>query len=239
MSYSEQTTYGRKVIKGNRKKSEYHRLLYTSWYLCFIVGLITGALVFWGISSFIGNEPDEPVESSTTEVETQFHGVIEQTEFNNDDVLVDWGGSFIPLDVPMAEDMQEYIYCLSSGYGVEFSFVMALIEHESSFLVDVVSNTNDHGLMQINSINHTWLSENLGISDFLDPYQNIKSGIFILSQLFEKYEDPSRVLMAYNMGERGARRLWEKGIFESDYSNSIMEQAAEYQKQLSEKRGEQ
>ena len=236
MNYSGQTTYGRKVVKGNRKKSEFCRLLYLSWFTCFAVGLIVGAVLCWGIDLLIKDEPAEPSESAAVQVETDSHEVIEEAQ-SNDEVLMDWGGGFIPLDVPMEEDMQEFVYLMSNAYDVDFSFVMALIEHESSFSAKVVSETDDHGLMQVNSINHTWLTENLGVTDFLDPYQNVKSGIFILSKLFDKYEEPAKVLMAYNMGERGASRAWENGIFETTYSKEIVEQAAEYQKQLSEKRG--
>lgn len=235
MNYSGQVTYGRKVVKGNRKKSEFCRLLYTSWFICFTVGLIIGGALVWGITSLI---KDEPAESAAVQVETESPEVVEEAQSNNE-VLMDWGGDFIPLDVPMDEDMQEFVYLMSNAYDVDFSFVMALIEHESAFTANVISETSDHGLMQVNSINHTWLTENLGITDFLDPYQNVKSGIFILSKLFDKYEEPAKVLMAYNMGEKGAKRAWENGIFETNYSNSIIEQAAEYQKQLSEKRDEQ
>ena len=88
---------------------------------------------------------------------------------------------------------------------------------------DVISATDDYGLMQINVQNHTYLKEKLGISDFLNPYDNIRAGMFTLRNLFEKYETPEKVLMAYNMGETGASRLWEQGIFEINYSKSILQ----------------
>ena len=46
--------------------------------------------------------------------------------------------------------------------------------------------------------------------------------MFILRKLFEKYEDPELVLMAYNMGEDGAKTLWEQGIFETNYTKSVL-----------------
>lgn len=213
-----------------------------SWVICFVAGILIGGLIIWGITS-LPIKVDEPVEPET-EAETQApsYGTIDGKEFNSE-ISLNWGSDvevgFVPLDVPMDEEMQEFIYCLSYGYNIEFPFVMALINCESSFRADVISGSNDYGLMQINTINHEWLSETLGVTDFLDPYQNTRSGIFILRKLFEKYEDPAKVLMAYNMGETGAGRLWEKGIFESNYSNKIMKTAAEYQQQISERKGEQ
>jgi soluble lytic murein transglycosylase-like protein len=77
--------------------------------------------------------------------------------------------------------------------------------------------------MQINKINHEWLTEELGITDFLDPEQNIKGGVYILAYLTEKYDDTHRILMAYNMGERGAREYVAKGHTSSAYSRYIMQ----------------
>jgi soluble lytic murein transglycosylase-like protein len=105
---------------------------------------------------------------------------------------------------------------------------MGLIKTESEFNPNVISETNDYGLMQINKINHKWLSEELGITDFLDPYQNVRAGIYILKDLFDEYEDTSKVLMAYNMGETGAKRLWVRGIYESKYSKEIINNAKDF-----------
>ena len=67
------------------------------------------------------------------------------------------------------------------------------------------------------------MQEQLGITDFTEPYGNVRAGMFILRKLFEKYETPEKVLMAYNMGETGASRLWEQGIFEINYSKSVLQ----------------
>lgn len=109
---------------------------------------------------------------------------------------------------------------------------MALIQHESSFDPNVISNTNDYGYMQINAINHDWLTETIGVTDYTDPYQNIRAGVFVLRKLFERYQDTDMVLMAYNMGENGASRLWEKGIFETDYTQSILTIQEQFNDQL-------
>ncbi len=134
---------------------------------------------------------------------------------------------FVPLECSLPQDIQVFIYHLSRTYYIDFAFVMALIECESSFDIDAVSSTNDYGLMQINSINKEELLTELGITDLADPYQNIRSGLYILRKLFEKYDDPSMVLMAYNMGENGAAKLWQNGVYETPYSLKIMNRADE------------
>ena len=53
----------------------------------------------------------------------------------------------------------------------------------------------------------------------------------ILRGLFEKYEDPALVCMAYNLGEYGASVLWDKGIYETSYSRNVLSVADEYEAQ--------
>ena len=83
------------------------------------------------------------------------------------------------FDVPLSEELQDYIREKCSEYEVPMELVIALIDKESSFRSDVVSTTNDYGFMQINQCNHEWLSSTLGVSNFLDPKENILCGIYM------------------------------------------------------------
>jgi soluble lytic murein transglycosylase-like protein len=141
-----------------------------------------------------------------------------------EEISLDWedDGTFQESDISLDADIQKFTYYLCKGYNVDYYLVLAMMDVESDFQSDVVSNTNDYGLMQINQNNHEWLTETLGVDDFLDPYQNIRSGVFILRKLFEKYEKTSLVLMAYNMGESGATRLWKQGIYSTDYTEKVL-----------------
>lgn len=131
-------------------------------------------------------------------------------------------------DCPLSHDLQDYIREQCDRKGVPMTLVLALIEVESSFQEDVISRTDDYGLMQINVINHGWLYEEYGITDFLDPYNNILCGITILSQHYERYGDETKVLMAYNMGAVGAKRRWDIGVYETPYTNKILSAKERY-----------
>ena len=122
-------------------------------------------------------------------------------------------------DIPLDTELQRYTYDLCVEYGVEdyYSLMLAVMWHESNFNEKVVSRTNDYGLMQINKINHKWLFEKFGITDFLDAKQNIKAGVYMLSTYLLKYEDIDKALMAYNLGENGARRCWDAGKYTTKY----------------------
>lgn len=135
---------------------------------------------------------------------------------------------FTPRELPIDEDLQEFIYMMCKDYSIDYALVLGLIETESSFRADIISQTNDYGLMQINQINHENLSNILGIEDFNDPYDNVRAGMFMLHNLFEKHKDTNKVLMAYNMGENGAQKLWLSGIFDTNYTRKVLLNAEKY-----------
>lgn len=216
--------------RSTNKKKAWFRNLVISWAVLFLIGGIIGF-------SLSGCSNQNSTKTKDTSADTlNFYGTRDgRTFINSTEMSMDWSSGdldFKPLDVPLDESIQEFTFYLAYGYYIDFPFVMALMEKESSFRVDVQSKTNDSGLMQINQINHDWLSEKLGITDFNDPYQNIRAGLYILRNLFEKYDDPSKVLMAYNMGEYGASVLWKQGITETSYSRKILSRADEFEAQL-------
>ena len=133
---------------------------------------------------------------------------------------------------PLSYELQDYIRELCDENGLPMSLVIALIEIESSFRASVISGTNDYGLMQINTCNHEWLSEKYGITDFLDPYQNVFCGITILSQHYNRFQDENKALMAYNLGATGAKRWWDKGVYETKYTQKIQSAKARYENEI-------
>lgn len=127
------------------------------------------------------------------------------------------------FNVPLTHEIQDYIRETSERYGVPMELVIAVIDKESSFRANVISGTNDYGYMQINTINFETLTEKLGVTDLLDPYENILSGIYLLSGHLERTDgDIELALMRYNCGATGAKRLWDKGIYSTEYTSRIM-----------------
>lgn len=205
----------------NIKKASIGKRVLISW----VVVAIIFSLVGFGIGAICSRNGDPEKSEPDTQKEVLIFGQPDGKIFEGEmpGEWVNGERKFIPLNVPMDEDLQEFIFYLSQAYEMDFTFVMALIQRESNYNPDVISASNDYGLMQINEINHPYLQEQLGITDFTEPYSNVRAGMFILRKLFEKYETPEKVLMAYNMGETGASRLWEQGIFEINYSKSVLQ----------------
>ena len=132
--------------------------------------------------------------------------------------------SFEPWDIPLSDNLQNYIHELCANYDISYAMVIAMIDVESGFNSKAVSSTNDYGLMQINAINH---KENM---DYLNPYDNVKQGIKALHRLTEEYNEADLVAMCWNCGETGARKLWEQGIYSTEYSRKVLETKLEYER---------
>lgn len=147
-------------------------------------------------------------------------------------ITSDSNTSIALFDVPLSESLQQHIYNVCENKGVPVTLVIAMIDHESGFNPDVISTTGDYGLMQINQINHAWLEETYHCSDMLNPYQNVYCGISIIGSYIEKYGRLDKALMAYNMGEYGAKKAWENGITSTSYSDAILELMSEYEQEV-------
>lgn len=147
------------------------------------------------------------------------------------DKCLETGGCF-------PEVVQVYTQCLCEQNGISYPMVVALIERESQYRYDALGDDGkSKGYMQIYQMWHEERMEKLNCTDLLNPYQNIKVGIDYLAELTEKYEDERLVLMYYNRGGRnsygtGALDLWEKGIYETEYSRTILERMSEIEKEL-------
>lgn len=136
-------------------------------------------------------------------------------------------------DVPLSYSLQRYIYEVCADEEVPVSLVIAMIDKESNFNPESVSDTGDYGLMQINKINHETLEEQYRAADMLDPYQNVFCGIKVIGAYIKTYEgDYNKALMAYNMGEYGAKKAWESGIKSTSYSESILNLMSEYEQEV-------
>lgn len=155
----------------------------------------------------------------TNNVEETIPPVLMEADMQTDKPLMK---SITYYDVPLDKPYQDYIRQECESANVDMELVMAVMQVESSFNSSEISQTNDYGIMQINECNHSYLKEQLGIVNFLDPYDSAKAGIYMLSQL-NWCENESQLLMCYNMGTTGAKRYWNAGIYESDYSRKVLQ----------------
>lgn len=131
-------------------------------------------------------------------------------------------------DVPLSEELQLHIMTECKKHNISPALIIAMIERESDFRANTIGdNGNSFGLMQIQPKWHKARMDKLGVTDLLDPYQNVTVGIDLVASLFAKYGDNIyMVLMEYNGGLGYANRMANNGKI-SDYALTIVARAEE------------
>ena len=99
---------------------------------------------------------------------------------------------------------EEYVEVYSKENNLSPSFVYAVINCESGFDKEAVSNVGATGLMQIMPDTFDWINMKLGednpYSMATDPQTNIKYGCFLYGYLLSKYGRVQEALAAYHAG---------------------------------------
>lgn len=170
-----------------------------------IIAVIITSILFVCVKIPVGTTEERPITtcSNTTSTET----------YKAERLLVRY-------DVPLDAELQNYIVELCKVYNLSPSLVFAVIEKESTYNAEAVNASEScFGLMQINECNFIAYE----VDEPYNAFENVRAGIEILSDLFDKYGDINKVLIAYNCGEYRAKTLWSQGITSTSYSRSVLE----------------
>lgn len=209
----------RHTSRRSRRKPTVHN---TFLAVALVVLWLLSVAIGYSVITYAGRRADAPVSEAVTTVtvtqspaaNTVAGPVTETPEPSRcrDDIVSD--GNLLSYE------LQEVMQDCGEEYGVPYALLLAMADVESRFDPDAASSTNDYGLMQINQCNHAWLRE-MGL-DPLDPAGNIEAGAYIISQHLQSYGEPELALMAYNCGPSGAKKLWDAGTYQTDYSRKVM-----------------
>ena len=140
-------------------------------------------------------------------------------------------GGFVAYNISLPVEYQKYAYNLCNRYGIDYPLFIALMYRESGFNSNAIGGGYAYGLCQIGISNYSNLNAKLGITDLLDPYDNMTAGAYMLNLYMgiaaTKVSDEKTkivyALNAYNMGENAYyNSCFSQGIIDRAYSNNIL-----------------
>lgn len=212
--------------------------------IAFVAIVLTAGIAIMAVQA--KEEPQEPIQQVTTTTTTEEATEPVQEPTETQEPVTEPPATTEPIEeiveiepttepgvrlynVPYDEALQLHIIAQAEQYGLDPAIVFAVIWKESRYFY-TASGDNDEslGIMQIKQKFHQWRMDCLGVTDLLDPYQNVMVGCHLLGEKFQKYGDIEMALMIYNAGETGAKTKWfDKGIYSNKYSQAILAKAEE------------
>ena len=106
------------------------------------------------------------------------------------------------------------MYDASRRYDVDYRLVLAVMDVESDFRHNVVSDAGAVGIMQVKPVVARTFSQEVGIPYKRDvlrcPHANVRFGVYYLSWLGRHYDNDYAVLYAYNVGYTRARQNMQR-----------------------------
>lgn len=138
-------------------------------------------------------EPTIEPTVETTVVETTATEVTEPIETEPPIVL---------YDVPLDAELQLHIIEEADEHGIDPAIIMAMAYKESTYRPSAIGDGGkSFGLLQIRKHCHLKRMDRLGVTDLLDPYQNVVVAVDYLAEQIDRYGgDIAKGLTAYNRG---------------------------------------
>ncbi len=128
--------------------------------------------------------------------------------------------------MPLSAELQEYTYQMSLKYDVPYRVIMGLMGAESGWQADIGEKTNGNatyvGLGMLRDIYYADRYAAKGI-DIYTPKGNIEAICDSIRSKMDAFDNNiTYALMAYNLGNGGAKSKIASGVHETRYTRVIM-----------------
>ena len=157
-------------------------------------------------------QSDKPAQNKPIEA-------IEEPEEKPEEKQTYWA------EIPLDADVQNYIVRKCEELEISPSVVFAMIWRESRYQADAIGDNGAAlGLLQVWPRWHGERMDKLGVTNLLDPLQNVIVGMDYLAELLDRGNGLEWAVAAYNKGATGANKLTTRGI-KSEYAASVLAEA--------------
>lgn len=105
-------------------------------------------------------------------------------------------------DVPLDYELQLHIISEAVEHDIDPAIIFAMAQKESTYRADAIGDGGkSYGLLQIRKQCHLKRMKRLGVTDLLDPYQNVTVAVDYLAEQIDRYGGSlAKGLTAYNKG---------------------------------------
>jgi hypothetical protein len=208
-----------------------------------IVRFIVVLLIFTVlINGFISDKYKNVYAESNVEV-----GVENLEQFIQDFSVIpqavkdEYYGDFVLLDIPLSEELQNYIFETSKKYDIDYMLIMSIFATESEFKSynkskNQVGGGSSIGIGQLNENYIKWFGELTSIENF-DIYNdrnNIEGSIAVLKFYNDYWRNNAEgiseeelwffTLNSYNMGIDGFKKYMKNtGKINREYDRKVLE----------------
>lgn len=143
------------------------------------------------------------------------------------------------LEIGLSKELQHFCQDICDDYGLEYAFLLAIMETESTFREDIGNERilggeeggeRYYGYMQLSMANCIKAKDYA--LDAHTPEGNIEMGVVILADLMDAYDnDILMVTMAYKGGE-GAAKSWREQGYVLPIAYTVMDNYEKYKELL-------
>lgn len=207
--------------------SDMEKLRDALWSCVILVCLLFFAFAA-GVACMEREEAEPEAERSVEAVETAAVMPVPAAQEPQDRQLGPCEDTYLLDDIPLSYELQAMLYGACLEFEVPYELALAVVEQETNFRNVTGDDGASEGYMQVQQRFHKDRMDELGVTDLMDPESNFRVACHYLRELFDRYGDTHKVLMAYNAGPSGAAKLWSEGIMTSSYSRSVMERMQKY-----------
>ena len=191
-----------------KKRHKYPKLVVWSL-VCLTVAAVTGAALV--SRAVVGPESvDRLVRTAWLSDETETVG---RDQFS----IYDYIHSFkTGLSDDEERELATLIYFESMKYGYDPEFILAIIQTESAFNPEAVSNMGAYGLMQLMPATASEIAHEVkipfeGKSTLSKPDLNVRMGMYYLFKMMLQFKDVRLALVAYNCGPGFVEEMLKRG----------------------------